>query len=136
VSLTASQNVPLPPGTLIVTTQEETHFPIRLKDWKRLRAKVTQMQKRRREFSAFAWAMVGIAISAGLACVVWVPAFDSLDSGSRLSFAWVTPLFIFVAVGTAVMASLAFWGSHLFADSERASAADILADMDSIWESP
>jgi hypothetical protein len=120
------------PSVVLVTTEQESAYPIRAKDWNRIRTKVGQMKKRRREFAAFAWAMIGITSAATFACIVWLPAYNLLPAAQQLRFAWIAPMFIVVAAATAVMATLGFIASRLFGQAESTSAADIVADMDSI----
>jgi hypothetical protein len=133
--MTDPQVVALPPGKLIVNTREEEHFPMKIKDWERLRAKALSIQKKRREFSAFAWGMVGLAITAVFSLVSWLAPFKSLSQTSQVEYAWVTPAYIATAVAGTLMAICAFWASHLFAKAEKLTAVELVSDMDAIFVS-
>ena len=106
---------------------------MKIKDWERLRAKAQTIQKKRREFSSFAWAMVGLAITSVFALVAWVPAYAVMPIARQLDYSWVSPSFIAAAIAGVVMATLAFWAAHLFAVSERLTAAELVSDMDGIF---
>lgn len=125
--------VELPMGQVDITTQIEEHFVMRVKDWQRLREKAKSIQKKRREFSGFGWAMVGLGLSAVLSVMTWLPAYAALPADRQIEFAWLTPAFAAAVFSSAIMAAGAFWGAHLFADSERATAAELVADMDAIY---
>lgn len=125
--------VELPMGQIDLTAQIEEHFVMRVKDWQRLRAKASSLQKKRREFSGFGWAMTGLGLSAALTLMTWIPAYGALPGDRQLEFAWLTPCFTVAAISAAVMAAGAFWGAHLFADSERATASELVAEMDAIY---
>jgi hypothetical protein len=127
--------VALTPGALIISETAERYFPIRIKDWERLRAKAESLQKKRREFSGFAWAMVGLVVTSIFALMAWLPAYAALPMTGKFENAWLTPVFVLAIISGSIMAAGGFWGSHLFADSERATAAEIVSDMDAIFQS-
>lgn len=79
-------------------------FPVRLKEWARLREKVSALKKKRRQWANFGWAMIGIGASAA---VSWLPYIFSNTAGTT-----VAVLTICVAAGGLIGGLIALLAAH------------------------
>lgn len=81
MSDTGSLNA-MPAPELIIPAHGEEMFPVRLKEWARLREKVSALKKKRRQWSNFGWALIGIGASAALS---WFPYFAAETAGAPVA---------------------------------------------------
>ena len=106
---------------------------MRISDWNRLRKNVDLLSRKRKNLSAFAWALVGIATSSGFTIITWLPAYRVLTSSIKLEFAWVTPSFAALAIASLVLALIVFVLSRQVAQVEEGGAMQLGEDMDFIY---
>lgn len=104
------------------------------RDWKRLRTRIEALGKKRREFSAVGWASAGIVMSSVFTGFTWAPAHRSMELSLQVEFAWVWPAVIALGLAALVVAVLAFVGASALGRDERASAGEIVEDMDEIFD--
>lgn len=121
------------PGAVLQVPKPEVSFPMRVSDWKRMRAKVESLRTKRRDWAALAWAAIGLAAGAGLGLIAWLPASATLTDAQRAGFAWITPTLIVVGLACIVIAILAFLSASDFAKAERATALELAEEMDAIF---
>lgn len=81
-------NMPAP--SMFVPAQGEEMFPVRVKEWARLKQKISTLKRHRRQWSNLGWALIGIGASALLS---WLPYLVSSVSQS-----WVPTATIVVGV--------------------------------------
>lgn len=119
-------------GKLTLPVKPEEYFPMSERDWKRLRSRIATFQQHRREFSAIAWACVGVLVSAIFTALTWAPAYRAMKSTESTEFAWVWPAIIALGAFGLVLGAMMFWASHITAVAEQATASEILDEMDTI----
>lgn len=119
-------------GTLRIETAEERAFPMRIRDWERLRNHIASLGKNRREYAAIAWACVGVSVSAMFTAIPWAPAYGTLTQQAQLDFAWVWPAIVGAGLCGLVIGGVMFWAAHQTAGQETMTAQQILDDMDAI----
>lgn len=128
--------VELPMGQVDITTQKEEHFVMRARDWNRIRNRVSDLGKRRKEFSAIGWACVGIVVSAAFTALTWAPAYRTIPEDALLEFAWVWPSICALALIGLVVGGMMFWAAHVTGNEGQVSAKSIVVEMDDIHLSP
>ncbi|MET4095045.1 hypothetical protein [Arthrobacter sp. UYCu712] len=109
---------------------------VREKDWARIRRRIDSAQKHRREFAAFGWACIGVAVSAVFSAMSWEPAYRVLPPDQRPDFAWVWPAILAIGISGLVVAAFMFRAAHISAGAEGVSIRDVLEDMDEIHPRP
>lgn len=130
-----SNFVDLPMGRVDLSSQEEEHFVIRARDWNRIKLRVADLGKRRQEFSAIAWACVGILVSAVFTALTWAPAYRTMPQASTIEFAWVWPAICALAALGLLVGGMMFWAAHVTGVDAQTSANSILDEMDDVRQS-
>ncbi|MDN3310639.1 hypothetical protein QWJ90_06825 [Microbacterium oryzae] len=120
--------------TFTVQVKQEETFVMRQSDWVRLRARVERLKKQRREFSAAAWAFVGVGVSAIFSMVSWAPAYRALTDAQQMEFAWVWPALVAALVAGVVFAIGGFWGAHVMKDAAAETVDSVAAYMDELHD--
>lgn len=72
----------MPAPSLVIPEQGEEWFPVRMREWARLKEKIDTLRKHRRQWSNLGWALLGIGSSAGLS---WVTYFLGHDGSSVIA---------------------------------------------------
>jgi len=103
-------------------------------DWKRIRGRVEKLADPLPYMGQIGWACFGIAASAFLALIPWVPAYGQLPTGAHDHYAWVTPLLAITGVFALASAAFSLLVSMRMRRREKVTLALILSDMDSCYE--
>ncbi|PFG19888.1 hypothetical protein ATL40_1464 [Serinibacter salmoneus] len=106
---------------------------MRTKDWQRIRSRVESLASKRRDYAALAWAAVGAFVTAVFTACTWAPAFSIMDDPQKFAFAWVWPAIIGFGVLGIITAAIGFLAAGDFARRERATAEELLGEMDDIY---
>jgi hypothetical protein len=117
-----------------VTVMEEVKFLMRQTDWMRLRRRIEHLKTVQRDFGSAAWAFLGVAISAVLTIIPWVPAYGALTEAGRLDFAWVLPALCGVAISGAVLCTALFILARVMRSATIETADSVCAEMDTIHD--
>ncbi|MDQ6713841.1 MAG: hypothetical protein M3Z28_11735 [Candidatus Dormibacteraeota bacterium] len=127
-----SSTIELPAAQLSVGPREDM-FPVRHRDWNRIRNRVKELTSPIPYAASVGWACVGIAPTAALAFIAWLAAYAQLSPAAQLQFNWVGPLMavIFVAAGGGAWYS--FWIASQAGDVIRRDAQHVVEDMDEIY---
>src|SRR2546425_3601239 len=108
-------------------------FPVRHRDWNRIRRRVTQLANPLPNALLVAWICVGIAATALLAWIPWIASYQQLSSDSQLRFAWVTPLMLSVGGAALVLAVIMFWINGRIGQVTQTGVAQLLEDLDDVY---
>ncbi len=113
---------------------KEDYFPMRHAEWKRIRERVKTLSNPLPYLGQIGWACMGIGASALLAYLPWAPAYSALPARAQLHYAAVSPALIIIGIAAIVIAIFCMVVSRVVRAHERASAASVLTEMDSIYE--
>ena len=119
---------------ITVQIRQETQFMVTVRDWKRLRNNVSELGGQRSEYSAVAWACVGLVGSAGFAAIGWAPAYKALSAPASVEFAWIWPVIIASGVSMSILGAAMFRVARQTATDDKASAKQIVSDMDEVHD--
>ncbi len=122
------------PGAKLSVGPAEEMFPVRQRDWKRIRNRVGKLANPIPGALTVAWACVGVAITAILAWLPWVASYSQLSQDARLQFAWVSPSMVALAFAALLLGIAMFWVNRKIRDLTQTNAAQIVEDMDDIFD--
>lgn len=114
--------------------RDQEYFPMNKREWKRVRGKVEALAQKRNDFAAVGWSAIGVVVTAAFALLSWMPAYAAMEKDSMLEFAWVKPTLLMSVFAGIVVAFIAFTASRKFGQSERATAAEIVAEMNEVFD--
>jgi hypothetical protein len=105
-------------------------FPMLVRDWSRIRRRVSDLANPISWARDLAWSCVSLCAACLVALLPWLSAYDALGNPSRVAFAWITPALLAGAFGSAVVAAISFF-LHSKVDSVvRRDVAHVLEEMD------
>jgi hypothetical protein len=115
-----------------VSIPREVGFWMREKDWARIRANVSALEKQEHDWRSAGWAGVGLSSGAAFGVLGWIAPWVLLTDAQRQIFAWIWIALIAFGVLGGIVAAFGFLVARRFDALRTISVSVVLADMDNV----